>query len=549
MDYEQRTLNRTTFFMFFRITKILFLLFTYNMLGQVVYTPLYSDVYNFLERMSLKQVISLDDEVKPWSRKYIASLLKAIDKNQIHLNSTEKDFLEFYEREYAYELDYTKKERWFLFNYGDSLFSLKFSPIAGYGISAIGDAAGHTRLIGFSTFGTYKNWFGASFDVRDKGEFGDNVDREKSFSPETGAFFRNAPNGIEYSDVKGSINFNWNWGSVSIIKDYFNWGHGKSGQLILSAKSPDYPRIELHLKPAEWLRFYYIHGWLNSLVIDSSSIHYEHIESIEPIIKKAFINKYIVANMLTITPVSGLDISAGNSFVYSGDLRPEMFIPFLFFEWLDLNTGRRPVDDGNGTIYLDISGKYPKDFQFYGTVFLDVIEIRKSLEGNFGSNWVGYTLGAKKVNLFLNNLDILLEYTRVNPWVYEHKNESTTYKHLDYSIGHWLGQNADLIRLQFNYQPIRSLRLELYFERVRKGGLDDIYFAYGGNDEFNKSFLYGPLREDKFLGINIRLEYIHDLVLDGRYRYSDVKDEDDSRTQNFVLGKHHSFSLTLYFGL
>ena len=91
--------------------------------------------------------------------------------------------------------------------------------------------------------------------------------------------------------------------------------------------------------------------------------------------------------------------------------------------------------------------------------------------------------------------------------------------------------------------------MELYFERVRKGGLDDIYFAYGGNDEFNKSFLYGPLREDKFLGINVRFEYIHDLILDGRYRYSDVHDEDSSRTQNYLLGKHHSFSLTLYYGL
>ncbi len=527
---------------------LIFILST-SLYAQVVYTPLYSDVYNFLVRMSLKQLISLDDEVVPWSRKYIASRLKAIDEKQMQLNSTEKDLLEFYEREYAYELDYNKEERWFLFSYGDSLFSLKFLPIAGYGISAIGNAAGHTRWIGFSTFGTYRNWFGASFDVRDKGEFGDNADREKSFSPETGAYYKGAPNGIEASDVKGSINFNWNWGSVSIIKDYFTWGHGNFGQLILSSKPPDYPRIELHFKPVEWLRFSYIHGWLNSLVIDSSSIQYEHVESIEPQIKQAYINKFIAANMLTITPVSGLDISVGNSFVYSGDLRPEMFIPFLFFKWLDHNTGRGSVDDGNGTLYLDISAKYPKDFQFYTTLFIDVTEIRNILENNFNNTWVGYTFGAKKVNLFLNNLDILVEYTRINPWVYEHKLESTTYKHLDYSLGHWLGQNADLIRFQFDYQPIRSLRLELYFERVRKGGLDDIYFAYGGNDEFNKSFLYGPLREDKFLGINVRFEYIHDLILDVRYRYSDIKDEDDSRTQNYLLGKHHSFSLTLYYGL
>ena len=166
---------------------------------------------NFLQRMSIGQIIILDDEVKPYSRKYIAGLLNEIDEKQNNLNSTERELLSFYEKEYAYELNDLKNERWFLFSYGDSLFSAKFSPIAGYGVSTIGDANGYTRWIGFSSFGTYRNWFGASFDVRDKGEFGDNVDREKSFSPETGAYYKGAPNGIEANDVKGSINFNWNW--------------------------------------------------------------------------------------------------------------------------------------------------------------------------------------------------------------------------------------------------------------------------------------------------------------------------------------------------
>ena len=50
--------------------------------AQVVYTPLYSNVYEFLERMSIKQIIKLDDEVKPYSRTYITSLLKEIDTKQ-----------------------------------------------------------------------------------------------------------------------------------------------------------------------------------------------------------------------------------------------------------------------------------------------------------------------------------------------------------------------------------------------------------------------------------------------------------------------------------
>ena len=517
--------------------------------AQVVYTPLYSNVYDFLERMSIKQIIKLDDEVKPYSRVYIASLLKKIENNKYNLNSVERDQLEFYSKEYAYELNNYKNERWFLYSYNDSLFSVKLSPIAGYGISSLYGKSAHTRVIGFSTFASYKNWFGASFDVRDKGEFGDNIDKEKTFSSETGAFYKGAPNGIEYNDVKGSINFNWEWGNISIIKDYYTWGHGNFGQLILSSKAPDYPRIELHLKPVKWLRFYYVHGWLNSLVIDSSTIHYEHPGSIQPIVKEAYINKYLAANLLTFTPVTGLDISLGNSFIYSGKLRPEMFIPFLFFKWLDHNTGRASVNDGNGTLYLDVSVKYPKEFQFYGTLFIDVTEIRNVLENNFKNTWVGYTLGAKKVNLVVNNLDLTVEYTRINPWVYEHKYESTTYKHYNYTLGHWIGQNADQVKIQFNYQPVRGLRFELYFEGLRKGGLDDIYYAYGGTDEFNKSFLYAPLRSDKYLGISCIYEYMHDLLLIAKYRYSDISDEDPLRTPVNILGKKNTFSLSLSYGM
>ena len=517
--------------------------------AQVVYTPLYSNVYEFLERMSIKQIIKLDDEVKPYSRTYITSLLKEIDTKQQQLNSTERDVLDFYKREYAYELDIQNEERWYLYSYNDSLFSLKFSPIAGYGISGIGKAKGHTRWIGFSTFSTYKNWFGASFDIRDKGEYGDNVDKNKTFSPETGAFYKSAPDGIEANDVKGSLNLSWNWGNISIIKDYFTWGHGNFGQLILSAKAPDYPRIELHLKPTNWLRFSYIHGWLNSLVIDSSSIHYENVNSLDPRIKEAYINKFIVANMLTISPLTGLDISLGNSFVYSGELRPEMFIPFLFFKWLDHNTGRGDVGDGNGTIYLDISAKYPKDFQFYFTTFVDVTEVRNVLENNFSNTWVGVTLGGEKTDLFFDNLDLLVEYTRINPWVYEHKYESTTYKHLDYSLGHWLGQNADMIRIQLNYQPIRALKFKVFYERIRKGGLDDIFYAYGGMNEFNKAFLYGPLRIDRNWGMMVRFEYIHDLILEANIKNSDVSDEDILRTPEFLLGKNFYYSISCYFGM
>lgn len=522
---------------------------------QTVYTPLWSDVYDFLDRQSLKQNIKLDDEAKPYSRKYIASLLNQLDLEKEKLNPVEQNELQFYKKEYAYELRdpsdslWSINERWYLFSYGDSNFSLKLSPIAGYGISTTGESSGHERWIGASTFGTYSDWFGASFDLRDKGEFGENRDEEKQFSPETGAWIKKTEDGFEYTDVKGSIAFDWRWGNAGISKDYYTWGHGRNGQLIISSKPPSYPQIRLNLKPVEWLRFYYFHGWLNSQVIDSSSIHTEYAGTISAREKSAYINKYIAANMLTVSPWSWLDASIGNSFVYSGDLRPEMFIPFMFFKFLDHNTGRGSIDDGNGTFYIDLSVKYPQTFQFYTSLFVDVTEVRNILEEDYNNTWIGYTLGAKKVDFIIPNLDIALEYTRINPWVYEHKYETTTYKHLNYVLGHWIGQNSDQFRVDVIYRLLRGLKFNLFFERFRKGGQEEIYYAYQGSDEADLPFLYSPLREDQNIGLNIRFEYLHDLVLEGSYKYSDISDEDEEKASDYLLGKKNSFSLSLYYGM
>ena len=537
-----------------------------NLHSQVVFVPLENGVYEFLERMNLRGFIKIDDEVKPFSRKYIAEKLIQINNkvNTTAFSKVDIDEFSFWESEFYYELNQVAsktnlqkteslfnqtKERWFLFSYSDSSFNTKLSPIAGYGLSATGNSSGHTRWVGLSLFGSYSDWFGFSFNIRDKGEFGSNVDKSKYFSPLRGAWFKGAPNGIEYSDAKGSINFNWNWGQVSLIKDYQQWGHGKFGQLVLSDKAPSYPQIQLQLKPTSWLRFNYMHGWLSSQVYDSAYFYYSNPGTISQTLVKSYIPKYIAANMLTVTPIDWLDVSVGNAVVYSGDLRPEFFIPFMFYKFLDHNSGRGDVNDANGTMYFDISAKYPKNFQFYTSMFIDVTEIRNILSNDFENTWIGFTLGGKTIDLLFDNLDLTIEYTRLNPWVYEHKNEVTNYKHLKYSLGHWLGQNADQFRVQFNYQLLRGLKFQLFAEAIRKGGLDEIYYAYSGIGEKDLPFLYSPARKEKRIGLDISYQYLHDLMIKGSYIYSDITDEDINRQPVFLLGSKNSFSITLFYGI
>jgi hypothetical protein len=515
--------------------------------SQTVYTPLNSSIYNYLDRLATEHIIILNDEVKPYSRKMIAGYLITAEEKSARLSAIEKEELKWYKEEYAEEMK-SKNERWFLYQHSDSLFSIRVTPMGGYGISRIGDAHGHTRWWGISTYGNISDLLGVSFSYKDIGQFGGNIDYKKVFTPERTYAINSYPaGGIEFSDVKGAVNFTWDWGSVSLIKDDIRWGHGNFGQLILSDKPESYPQIRLFIKPAEWFRFYYIHGWLNSLVYDSSKFYYNHLESTHPIQYKSYINKYIAANMLTVTPFTNLDVSIGNSVIYSGELRPEFFIPFLYYKVMDHNTGRGDVEDSNGQVYFDISSRNLPNFQFYSTVFIDCGSIRGLLKGDLHEWWCGYTMGAKAVNILIPNLDLIVEYTKLGPWVYEHKYDTETYKNSGVTLGDWLGQNADQLRIQADYKFSRPLTIHLYFEKLRKGGLADNSLAYFSTVTI--PFLYGQLRKDFNIGITADYEILHDLYASGLYEYSEITDEDKTRTPDFLLGDKNNLSFTLSLGL
>jgi len=206
----------------------------------------------------------LDSEKKPFSRINIAEKLNELREKEIKLSKVDFQLLQWYEREYLYELqhlltskginispqqtqkfDYSQiHERWRLFDYGDSTFSFKLSPILGTSVSVRKGKMNYSGWIGLRTWITGSDWFGGMLDMRNIGEFGDFVDEEKLLTPKRGQDISTYhPNGIEYSDVRAQMNFNWKWGTISLLKDYEEWGNSYFGNLILSDKAPSYPHI------------------------------------------------------------------------------------------------------------------------------------------------------------------------------------------------------------------------------------------------------------------------------------------------------------------
>jgi len=522
----------------------LFIIFVINVYPQNIPENINNHIYDFLDKMDAKHFIKIDDETKPYSINYIKSLLLELKSKYELLNKIEKEQLIFYLSRYFKDTNYYL----FGYNYFNEQFQLQIEPVVNYsrrwsnGKSSFGRAGGVKLLTSLNdNFGLYTH-------LQDRGDFYDFSSYDRNISSLRGYEFQLQQNGFEYSDIITGISYGNNKINFLFAKDYNKWGSGKFGQLILSDKVNAFPFIKFEYKPVSWFRFRYIFGSLNSKVIDSNYYYNSYPGSKINEKRYDFINKYIVANLLTFSPFRYIDLSAGNSHIFSGNLRMEMLLPMAFFKYLDRDVGKGVISDGNGQLFFDISIRYPKKFKFYGTWFIDVISIRKSLHGNYIENWFGYTAGLSTYDIFLNNFEWGLEYTKISPWVYEHKNLTTTYKHLGYTLGHWIGQNADLFDIYLKYYLKYNLRFDLILEYLRKGAEVDVYYAYEGRDELKVYFLYPPVRKDFRIKLNLEYEPIYSLILKFNYEYQNIKDSDISRTPLKELGAKHIFTIGIDYG-
>jgi hypothetical protein len=93
-------------------------------------------------------------------------------------------------------------------------------------------------------------------------------------------------------------------------------------------------------------------------------------------------------------------------------------------------------------------------------------------------NQLGYTIGGSITDLFVNYLNIGVEYTRVNPFVYSNLIPAQYYTNYDYQLGDWMGNNFDRYLIFAKYTPYPRLNIYTRFQNIRKGGAGTIFQQY-----------------------------------------------------------------------
>lgn len=546
---------------FLKILILLLTLFTFNQKtnAQIVYEPLTNDVYSFLSRLSQKGILEFSDQIKPLPRKYILEKLNEAELSINKLTNLEKEELNYFKQDYYLEkslnsshlkknitlLNRDPNGRLRLFSYSDNLFKINVSPNFGFQIGARNDETISHFWSGLSFYGYLTDQIGFSFGYRDNHESGKTVDAEKKFTPETGIIpISKKENSIDYSEIYTSISFNWSWGNFTAGKDFLEWGYGESGKLVLSNKAPSFPFIRLDIYPVDWLRFNYIHAWLLSDVIDSSSTYSTFIPEFKRI---EFRKKFFASHTITITPLKGLDISLGESIIYPDRLEISYLMPLMFFRLADHYLSKQNNNaGGNSQFFLGVSSRdHLKNTHLYGTLFIDEITFDNLFNSQKQRNQLGFSLGSSVVDFPINNLTFTTEYTKIFPFTYSHFIPTETYENSSYVLGHWMGNNADLIYASINYRFSREFQMKIWTQYIRKGEAGTAEQQWN-TEKPQPPFLFGLRNNYTYFGLNLKFEILHEFFAEGKFQTNTTKTEISKNI--FTKKTLNEFYLSIYYG-
>jgi len=216
---------------------------------------------------------------------------------------------------------------------------------------------------------------------------------------------------------------------------------------------------------------------------------------------------------ITVTPAKGLDIAVGESVIYSDRLNFAYLIPINFFKVYDQYNSRYNITAGDNSQFFGLvsSRNLIKKTHMYAQVFIDEIRASRIFNKRERRNQLGYTLGINRTDFFLNSLTLGIEYSRINPFVYNNLIPTQTYTSNTYSLGDWMGNNADRVYLFAQYIPAAKLNIKLSYQKIRKGEsgtLEQQYYAVP-----QPQFLFKKLFDYKEAGFSVRYELINRLML------------------------------------
>ena len=268
---------------------------------------------------------------------------------------------------------------------------------------------------------------------------------------------------IYFYTYRGLIQFDFEIDHVNNVfligRDFYDFGVAKNNRLFFSRESRSFDLLRWHYN------YKNISGGM-------AGIQLENIGSAK---------RYLAVHTFQVSVPDKFKLLCGESVLYSGPGRSiefQYFNPFIVWtpETYNVSTG-----DANAFLFTAFELNYFPTWQFWGELLVDDYQINREKKGDLEPNEIGLVAGVQKSGFPFVNSIAWLEYTRITNRTYQTPKPEETYTHRDYPIGHYLGNDFDLLQFHYEQRLAKSLSVSYFKPSETKLYFDIGYLRDGAN--------------------------------------------------------------------
>ena len=510
-----------------------------------IIVPVKHPVYHFLDRMETRGFMVYHGGTKPLSRGEIRELLGGLKTVEGELPGSERGTWARYMHEFDTEgnsranssLSRLRQTIWPaspLYRDGYNLYSFTSGGVYGavnpvLYFDFVTDSTENliSRMTnGLNFIAGFGDNIGVYFDFRDNMERGRgtyyDTDRDKLYSDHAAYVTLQGGNAAYYDLTRAVLSAKFGKLRLNFGRGDNFWGSNDTGGLLLSDNPPPYDYLSLRYDAGKFLRFSYVSGWLHA--------YPEIYESAETTsagrIRKISAAKHFSAHRLEIYPAEWIEIGIMEAVVYGErGVEPSYLNPFNLYYSAEHNLG----DMDNVAWGADLAIRPAAGVSLYGELFIDDLKT-----GKLGTDYIGnkfaYLGGVKLAGPGrMDDFDLNLEYSRLDPFVYTHFYEINVYKNWNSSLGYFLPPNSDRWYLGLEWRPLYTLSAEISAEFIRHGD-NTAEINAGGDldfppeyDQRTAQFLAGERNDVTIYQLSAKWEPFEAYSIGGKIRRRDFR--------------------------
>ena len=530
--------------------------------AQVENVPVSNQVYEFIDRLGVRGILPLASATMvPLSRGRVAELLLETSKRRAELSSAEADYLDKFLREFAHEAGaapratadsaggatgavpapppddwtpaglfngspagefFSSREK-YLYYYADSSVSLFLEFLGTLEYRAgDGDTYDNADAVlethGFRARGTIMDRLGYLAQVSNGTLWGDH-----DFAlddPRLRANFKfNEENSPYFDFAEAYLRADLSWFNLEFGREYLRLGTGYSDRLVLTDNAPAMDLLKLDARFGA-VRYQFVHGsilmepaWNAGLAAD------------DPLL---YVNKYAAFHRLEVSLFDVLNAAFSEGVIYNRTAPEWAYLNPLIF----LKSAEHSLQDRDNTMLaLDLEVFPFAGWKLFGGLFVDDVDFSKLGTGWWGNQfaWQGGAYLADAAGV--RDVDLHVEYTRIEPFVYTHRLVGNAYTSGEFGLGHRIGPNSDEWLARAVFRPAASFRGSAGFRYGRHGAniVQDgvVVFNAGGDilaghrdtDGDTAEFLAGVRTDTRSLELRMWYEPLTDLTFEATYVY------------------------------